>query len=208
MKKGSSIEKFLLFLFFLASVAVLIYLLNQSLVTRKIDLEKTISYIKSKYTFAKIKVVSKKENTIAFSLGVINMDGSTIAEENFDMKGEDFFIGVKVVVLKKGDISRAFVFPYSVYTDEITPEDAINITNLYVKSGFPLNYYSSSRMDRDYIFTIKEMFRKGFGGETKTLVKGTEIIIMDVSVHPVSGLSIEGRNYEAIVHPNGGLEVE
>jgi len=176
---------------------------------RKINLEKAISYVKSKYTFAKIRVTSKKENTISFVLYILNQEGKTVAEQDFNMQGEEFFIGVKVLVLKKGDSSKAFAFPYSIYTDEIKPADAINITNLYVKSGFPLNYYNSSGMDRDYIFTIKEIFKKSFGEENFPMIRGAGLVIMDVSLHQsIYKTSTEGRTYEAIVHPNGSLEVE
>ncbi len=206
----------LIFLIILAGFAV--YVFNFTMANRKIDLEKALANVKSEYAFAQIAVISNDNNYITADIRLLSPDGSVIADKSLTLEGSDIYLECKVASAEKGNFSNALVFPFNVYTESVTPERGLPLTNLYLVNGFP-STYALTNMNRQYMDAVAFLCARAMAagpdsgagsGENRTniMVNDARVLLMDISLHPGSFHSIgEGSMFNCIVHPNGGLEL-
>jgi hypothetical protein len=188
----------------LTGTAVL--LVKYSLKKSKIDLEKSIAYLKSEYTFAQIGILSRSNGSISFNLKFLNVDGSSITDRYFQLKGDDIFIESKVVTIDYGKTNRALVFPFNLYTDVIPPSEGELLSGLYVSKGFP-EIYMQNVPGVQYEQAVRYLYLAAFENRSN-LENDMTVRIMDASLHQGQFRHFEeGRNYLCQVHPDGGLEL-
>jgi hypothetical protein len=197
----------LLLLVILTGASVLI--INYNLKNRKMDLEKSLEYLKSDYTFAEIGVMSGSAGIITFNLKILNVDGSVITDRIYKLNGNDIFIESKVVMINSGKTNRALVFPFNLYTDVIPPRQGELLSGLYAVNGFPA-IYLINKPDRSYDDAIRYLYKIAFsrGDSNSGMENEPGVRIMDASLHEGKFRHFEeGQVYRCLVHPDGGLEL-
>lgn len=204
--------KLILFLLLAVGVGgVIFWLWKSGLETQKSKVEKTITYIKSEYEFARLNVHGISSGRVNFTLTLLNIDGAPAAKKDFNMEGSDIFIESKVVVVQALSQERAFVFPEKVYTDLVPPQNGLELLSLYVNNNNPKNY-SSINLDLDIASIVKSIYLFAFSGNENSsdLDKHSIKVInnLDAVLHqgPVQGFK-SGAEYRCIIHPGGGLEL-
>ncbi len=197
-----------LFLFLVLIIGFGVFVINKNLASRKLDLENSLAFLKSEYTFAQIGILSKNPGAIRFNLEFLDIDGSVVTDVNFELEGSDVFIESKVVMIDSEKTNKALVFPYNVYTDTLPPRLGKPLSALYTVNGFP-EIYKADKTDASYENAVRYLYSRAFQ-ETGTAGEENDakIRIMDASIHQGQFRHFEeGQVYRCSVHPDGGLEL-
>lgn len=210
-RKALSAGGILFVLLILVAAAAISWMVSGSLGVKKVKLEKTISYLKSEYRFAQIRLHSRSGQRMAFSLVLYNMDGNVAVQKDFNLEGNDVFLESKVVVVEILDQEKSFIFPEKLYTDVIPQAAGIGLDEFYVKDGFPLNY-KMAVTDQDFVSTVKSIYSYARSAESANPsldnLSIKVVLNMDAVLHQNSARELRaGTAYDCVVHPNGGLEL-
>ncbi len=197
-------------LLLLAGVTLFFTVFKDKLQNRADSLRMAIEKVKSEYAFARITVLSQGQDQIRFRLTILNQEGEGQGAREYSLAGSDIFLESRVVHCRIEDQKKAFIFPWKVFTEKIAPEQGVDIRDIYLNEGKPLNYSTAQRSDT-WDQTISDLYAVAFrDSDVFDTIKAQYIIdIYDSSLHlGIMGSFQPGRSYQCIIHPNGGLELK
>ncbi len=192
-----------------AGVTLFFTVFQKYLVNRAGQLRQAIETVKSKQEFARIRVLSRGNGVISYRLSVLDQDGQVQAKGDYTIPGDDLFIEARIVYCQLEEESKAFVFPWRMYSDRVAPDKGTDIRGLGVEQGFPLNYRRQGQ-DDTWVNTLKDIYATAFE-ESEVYAQIRDQYIKDVydsSLHMgILGKWEAGKDYICIIHPNGALEL-
>lgn len=195
--------------FVVAVAAALVTIWKSSLENRAADLKTAIAYVKSETSFARFRILSRDASGMRVELTLLDLAGDAVAQKEIALPGADFFLEARVVLVREGEATRAFVFPFRAYSDVLAPADGIDLLALYVKDGVPASY-GGKEVPEGVSRTARRLYQAAFLPENTAGrdLKITIVKIFDTSVHQSALEDFRvGRGYRCVAHPAGGVEL-
>lgn len=194
----------------LAGTVLFFTVFRDMLQSRADQLRLAIETVKSHYAFARIQVLEKSPKGIRVKLTILNQEGQPRGSDTFSLPGNDVYLESRIVHCRLEEDTRAFVFPWRVFTEQLSPAQGKDIRELYLEEGSPRNYQGDKRSDT-LDQAILDLYRTAWqDSDVYDDIREQYIIdIYDSSLHlGILGTYQAGRSYICIIHPNGGLELK
>ncbi|HZK20582.1 MAG TPA: hypothetical protein VFC68_07650 [Treponemataceae bacterium] len=151
---------------------------------------------------------TEKEDVISAKVSFYTADNIMITEPStYIIRGKEVFFDFIIVEKKEGS---KLVFPYSIFSDTIAPDDAIFIAPLYNIKGFPAIFGRSKATGLSDISTGSNEFDKELSAIYADILKRKELKnSYGNAVHDTCklGAFIVGQEYRVLVHTKGGIEI-
>ncbi|MEE1290057.1 MAG: hypothetical protein UHW86_03375 [Spirochaetota bacterium] len=186
------------------------------------NLENMIANLKDELIPIKFKAEKKNDKTF-IRLLFLDLAGNKIKDEKLSLTGNEIHFDFQVVKLcdkkiasgkNKNQTSEQFLFyPYKIYSENIKPNDGIDLCRLYNKNNFPSIY-------KGFESFLNEDNKKYSNAYSKKLTQTFEYILNDElgklaeqfgsAVHNMPGISEfkKGYTYSIVCHPHtGGIEI-
>lgn len=187
------------------------------------NLENMIADLKDELIPIKFKVEKIKHDKTFIRLLFLDLAGNKIKEEKLSLTGNEIHFDFQVVKLRdkkiasgknKNQTLEQFLFyPYKIYSENIKPNDGIDLCRLYNKNNFPSIY-------KGFESFLNEDNKKYSNAYSKKLTQTFEYILNDElgklaeqfgsAVHNMPGISEfkKGYTYSIVCHPHtGGIEI-
>ncbi len=198
------VRTFVISILFFCMLAFLIYIfldyLKLDFIRRKTNLEEEIAGLKSEYIFFRYRIDSVENGKVGFTFYIFDPNENLITNSTILIDGSDVFLESKVIILNP---TNSIVFPLRLFSDVISPAQAISLKEFYSKKR---DFFYSEKSDMGKFFNSMfyyYVFGEGNIDRYKSFVKSE----MDVVLHSAIPL-IEGDTYECILHPGGQLELK
>lgn len=186
-----------------------VYFWKSALENRVEDLREAIAFVQSSHHFASITIEEITDSTIRFKLSMFNLSEEETGSAEYTLDGSDIFLETRVAVMNWEEETRAFVFPFRVYSDTIPPAEGTIITNVFAAKDIPY-YYMTEDMKVSMKLAMKNIYQVVFGEEIYDPLIEEQYFkrIFDTAVHQsVLQPFKEGKTYHYMIHPNGGIEI-
>jgi len=164
--------------------------------------EKNIDELKKEYYPMHFAITEKKQNingqTISGRFVFFTANNERIGEpHSFKIMGNELFFDFVVVPITA---NLKMVFPYSIFSDIIAPDNGIFIAPLYTQNGYPSIFEKQQNENINKEISVlyaeicaKKNIKNAYGNAVHDTTKLGSFII--------------GQEYRILVHPSGGIEI-
>lgn len=163
-------------------------------------LETKLDFLKEETLSLQFRINERTDDSIRLSVKFFDLDGVVLSKHDVAIGGKELFFDF--IVLKEDD--RFVAFPYLIFSDEIAPDQGVDLSTMYVRDGLPeiFTYSAISRRQKDALIQLMkkinahdyDKFDDQFGS----------------AVHDIKQIKNfqTGTVYSIISHTKGGLEIK
>lgn len=184
---------------FIGLVIIALYFLTDEQEEKIEKLENDISFLREESIPLKFKIIEKNDSSFHFAIKLLDADEKEIGKETMTMKGKELAFDFIMIQIKR----KYIAFPYKIFTDEIAPDNGVDLISMYNDNGFPaIFYYKGMNIRQKEI--LEDIFTKIRYNEYTDEKGQFGNVIHDIK----SFKSFDtGQVYSIVVHTKGGLEV-
>ena len=144
-----------------------------------------------------------------YRVDLFDLDGNVINTDEYEIAGDELWIDSMCINFDYSEISSAdrvnIAYPYRLYSEKISPEDGIQINNLFNKDGVPLIYELNKEQVlgmeyESYVQRVKELF-----GIIQNTSLRSEYGIRSFNGSVLHQATKTGQVYNVSVNGSGGL---
>lgn len=169
-----------------------------NLLNKRIDtVEQNIQFLEKERYPLHFVITERSDLAITGSFAFFDSQNNIIDQSHvFTLDGNELFFDFVVASL---DDTTKVAFPYKIFTDTMTPDKGVSISQLYDDNGFPAIFEKSTTATNK---RLSEIYEEICSGNVSTNNYGN-------AVHDTSkiGNFIVGQEYRVLVHTKGGIEI-
>ena len=178
------------------------------------ELEDMVATLEEETIPLKFKILDKNDGKITVMIKFLDLNGEIAKEETLELTGEELFFDSQIIKLERKDQKNKteeqyMFFPFKIYTDEVAPENGIELCSLYDENDFPAIYKGFDALlpevNEKLVLAYSEMIIQTFAyiraGEFEKLSNQ-----YGSAVHDMEGISEfkKGYLYSVVCHPHTG----